>query len=127
MSQVNEVCGDQGDGLRGGRADLLDSLRTTTMIKRPVTTQLHSIHADVDQELSIDTLSACSGGDKLTPWGFFTQFAVAVYKGAKEIEETQRTGKLPERFHTPVSDIFGGDGVWMPPGGDTSDNPGVFH
>jgi hypothetical protein len=88
--------------------------------------QLHSIDDDVDQELRIDQLSTCSGG-------ILPAFFIAVFKGAKEIEETQRTGKLPERFNTPVSDIFKGDagcqadGVWMPPGSDTSNNPGVWH
>ena len=99
---------------------------TMTMIKPSIRTQLHSIHDGIDNELSIDQLTECSGG-------ILPAFIVAVIKGAKEIEETQRTGKLPERFNKPVSDIFKGDGggngngVWMPPGGDTSGNPGVWH
>ena len=97
-----------------------------TMIKPPITTQLHSIHEGFDKELSIDQLAECSGG-------ILPAFIIAVIKGVKEIEETQRTGKLPERFNKPVSDLFTndggnkGDGVWRPPGGDSSSNPGVWH
>ncbi len=57
----------------------------------------------ISEELSLEQLSECSGGF----FGLLKAFAEAVIEGAREIETTQETGTLPNRFWTPVTDVSG--------------------
>lgn len=69
------------------------------------------------EELSLEQLSECNGGFL----GLLKAFAEAVIEGAREIETTQKTGTLPNRFWTPITDVSGGEcagGVWNPPTGE---------
>ena len=86
-------------------------------------TQFQRPQDNLDQELDLHQLTECSGGFH---WRLLKEFFKAVKEGAEEIQETERTGQLPDRFFMPMTDVGGGSGVWSPPGGEQGGD-GVNH
>ena len=77
----------------------------------------------MNEELDLEQLHDVSGGF----WGILKKaFTYAVKEGAREIEETQRTGELPSRFHTPITDVGGNSGGGSPISSDCTLNNGDY-
>ena len=74
------------------------------------------------EELSLEQLSECNGGFV----GLLKAFAEAVIEGAREIETTQKTGTLPNRFWTPITDVSGGSSGGSPNSSDCTLNDGDY-
>ena len=86
-------------------------------MNNPITTQ-----DTISEELSLEQLSECSGGF----FGLLKAFAEAVIDGAREIETTQETGTLPNRFRTPITDVSGDSGGGSPNSSDCTLNDGDY-
>jgi hypothetical protein len=76
----------------------------------------------ISEELSLEQLSEYSGGF----FGLLKAFAEAVIEGARQIEITQETGTLPNRFWTPITDVSGGPSGGSPNGSDCTLNDGDY-
>jgi len=74
------------------------------------------------EELSLEQLSKCNGAFL----GLLKAFAEAVVEGARQIEATQETGTLPNRFWTPITDVSGGASGSRPNSSDCTLNNGDY-
>jgi len=76
----------------------------------------------IDQELFLAEMEAISGGF----FGLLKSFGKAVIEGAREIETTQETGTLPNRFWTPVTDVGGASDGGSPGSSECTLNNGDY-
>ena len=59
-------------------------------------------------------------------WRVLASFGKAVIEGAKEIQATQETGTLPDRFMTPITDVSGNSGGGSPGSSECTLNNGDY-
>ena len=77
----------------------------------------------IDQKLSLEDMEKLNGGSL---WRILTSFGKAVIEGAKEIQTTEETGTLPDRFMTPITDVGGNSGGGSPGSSECTLNNGDY-
>ena len=80
------------------------------------------INETIDQELTFEQMETINGGF----FGLLKSFGKAVIAGAREIETTQETGTLPNRFWTPVTDVSGSSDGGSPGSSECTLNNGDY-
>ena len=84
---------------------------------------IFSKNGTINQELSLEDMEQINGGSL---WRVLASFGKAVIEGAKEIQTTQETGTLPDRFMTPITDVSGNSGGGSPDSSECTLNNGDY-